>query len=81
MKKWVDWYKKYRPILDSDIIHGRRADGRDVDWILHVNPSQPIRGLLMVYNPLNEPVERTLKVNLYYTGLPSRQSPRAGEPG
>jgi hypothetical protein len=69
VKKWVDWYKKYRPILDSDIIHGRRADGRDIDWILHVNPTLPTRGLLMVYNPLAEAVERTLKVNLYYTGL------------
>ncbi len=67
--KWVDWYKRYRPILDSDIIHGRRADGRDVDWILHVNPSLKARGLLMVYNPLNEPVERTIDVNLYYTGI------------
>jgi hypothetical protein len=67
--KWVDWYKKYRPILDSDIIHGRRADGRDIDWILHVNPTLPTRALLMVYNPLTEPAERTLKVNLYYTGL------------
>ncbi|MBN1125385.1 MAG: hypothetical protein JXA82_10280, partial [Sedimentisphaerales bacterium] len=26
VKKWVDFYKKYRPILDSDIIHLRRAD-------------------------------------------------------
>ncbi len=69
VKKWVDWYKKYRPILDSDIIHGRRADGRDVDWILHVDPSSPIRGMLVVYNPLSEAAERTLKVNLYYTGL------------
>lgn len=69
VKRWVDWYKKYRPILDSDIIHGRRADGRDIDWILHVNPSLPTRGMLVVYNPLNEPVERRLKVNLYYTGL------------
>jgi hypothetical protein len=69
VKKWVDWYKKYRAILDSDIIHGRRADGRDIDWILHVNPSLTTRGLLMVYNPLEESVERKLKVNLYYTGL------------
>ena len=23
----------------------------------------------MVYNPLNEPIRRKLKVNLYYTGL------------
>ena len=69
VKKWVGWYKKYRAILDSDIIHGRRADGRDIDWILHVNPALSTRGLLMVYNPLNEPVEQNLRMNLYYTGL------------
>lgn len=69
VEKWVHWYKKYRPILDSDIIHGRRADGRDLDWILHVNPSLSDRGLLMVYNPLEATVEKNLHLNLYYTGL------------
>ena len=44
VKKWVDFYKKYRPILDSDIIHVRRPDGRDVDCILHVN-RLTLRGL------------------------------------
>lgn len=79
VKRWVDWYKRYRPILDSDIIHGRRADGRDVDWILHVNPALTTRGLLMVYNPLTEPAERTLHVNLYYTGLRDRAKVREQE--
>ena len=26
VKKWVDFFKKYRDILTSDIIHVRRAD-------------------------------------------------------
>ncbi|HXS54989.1 MAG TPA: hypothetical protein VN726_02625, partial [Hanamia sp.] len=34
VKKEVSWYKKYRTILNSDIIHIRRADGRDYDAIL-----------------------------------------------
>ncbi len=38
VKKWVDFYKEHRAILDSDIIHVRRPDGRDIDCILHVNP-------------------------------------------
>ena len=37
VKKWVDFFKMYRDILESDIIHVRRADGRDIDCILHVN--------------------------------------------
>jgi hypothetical protein len=69
VKKWVDWYKRYRPILDSDLVHGRRADGRDLDWMLHVNPKLEQKGMLVVWNPLNEAVSKTLDVNLYYTGL------------
>lgn len=69
VKKWVDWYKRYRDILESDLVHGRRADGRDVDWMLHANPSLRQKGMLVVFNPLERPVSRTLTVNLYYTGL------------
>ena len=67
--KVVNWYKKYRDILNSDIIHLRRADGRDWDGILHVNPQLKTKGLLMLYNPLKEKVTRSIKVPLYYTGL------------
>ena len=69
VKKWVDFYKSHREVLDSDIIHIRRPDGRDYDAILHVNPSGEEKGLLMVYNPLNTAIERVLDINLYYTGL------------
>ncbi|MFG0252569.1 MAG: hypothetical protein ACF8NJ_06820, partial [Phycisphaerales bacterium JB038] len=66
---WVDWYKTYRDILESDLIHGRRADGRDLDWMLHVNPGLPTKGMLVVFNPLDAPVEREITIDLYYTGL------------
>ena len=69
VKKWVDFYKTHRKILDSDIIHIRRPDGRDFDAILHVNPEGPEKGLLMVYNPLDEEINRQIKIDLYYTGL------------
>jgi len=69
VKKWVDFYKSRRAILDSDIIHVRRADGRDIDCILHVNPALPRKGFAMVYNPLSEPVHRELTLPIYYTGL------------
>jgi hypothetical protein len=72
VKKWVAFYKKHRVILDSDIIHVKRADGRDIDAILHVNPSGKEKGLLIVYNPLNHQVKKNLKVNVYYTGLDSK---------
>lgn len=72
VKKWVGFYKRHRLVLDSDIIHLRRADGRDLDYLLHANPAGPEKGLLMVYNPLETPVTKTLRIPLYYTGLSSR---------
>jgi len=69
VKRWVGFYKAHRAILDSDIIHVRRPDGRDVDCILHVNPRGRTRGLAMVYNPLGQTVRRTVRLPLYYTGL------------
>ncbi len=67
--KTINWYKLHRDILNSDIIHLRRADGRDWDGILHVNPSGKEKGLLMLFNPLDTPITRTLKIPVYYTGL------------
>ncbi|MCL3779914.1 hypothetical protein EMN47_05865 [Prolixibacteraceae bacterium JC049] len=72
VKKWVNFYKKHRQILDADIIHIRRPDGRDYDAILHVDPKGKEKGLLMVYNPLTKPIKRKIKVNLYYTGLKNK---------
>ncbi len=79
VKKWVDFYKKHRAILDSDIIHVRRADGRHLDCWLHVNPQLKTKGLAMVYNPLDHPVSKTLQLPLYYTGLQTTASIRCEE--
>jgi hypothetical protein len=68
----VAWYKSHREILESDVIHLRRADARDWDGLLHVNPQLPERGLLSLFNPLPEPIHRELWVPLYYTGLSDR---------
>lgn len=76
VKKWVDFYKSYRDILDSDIIHVRRPDGRDIDCILHVNSQLKRKGLAMVYNPLDSRVNKKLKLPLYYTGLTGTASIR-----
>ena len=65
----IKWYKKYRGILNSDIIHLRRADGRDWDGIMHVNPQLKTKALAMLYNPLKEKITRTIQLPLYFTGL------------
>jgi hypothetical protein len=69
VKEWVYFYKKHRAILDSDIIHIKRADGREPDAILHVNPAITEKGMLMVYNPLGHEVKTDMTINIYYTGL------------
>ena len=69
VKRWVGFYKAHREILDSDIIHVRRPDARDIDVILHVNPALQERGLAMIYNPLDTSVKRTVRLPLYYSGL------------
>lgn len=67
--RWVSWFKRYRAILESDMIHLRRPDGRDIDCFLHVNPKLKERALAVVYNPLNQEAQRTLDLPLYYSGL------------
>lgn len=69
VKKWVSFYKEHRAILDADIIHVRRADGSNIDTILHVNPADSEKGLLMVYNPRDKPAKQNLTINVYYSGL------------
>lgn len=69
LRSKVEWFKKYRDILESDLVHGRRADGRDLDWMLHVNPKLEYKGMLLVYNPTQQAVQKTIRVGLYYTGL------------
>ena len=69
VSRWVTWFKKYRSILESDVIHGRRPDGRDIDYLVHVNPKLKEKALAVIYNPLPEVVTRTVRLPLYYTGL------------
>lgn len=73
----INWYKKYREILNADIVQLRRADGRDWDGLLHVNPSLKEKGFVMLYNPTKEKITRTIKLPLYYTGLTSSATVKA----
>jgi hypothetical protein len=69
VKKWVDWFKLHRRILESDIVHVRRADGRDIDGWLHVDPQGTERALAMFFNPLDTEAEREFELPLYYSAL------------
>jgi len=65
----ITHYTKYREILNSDIIHLKRADGRSWDGFMHANPLLKEKGFLMVFNPTNETIQQTIKIPLYYTGI------------
>lgn len=69
LRKWIAFYRRYRDILTSDIIHIRRPDGRDLDAMLHVNPRLRHRGLAMIFNPTAHAITDTLTLPLYYAGL------------
>ena len=81
--RWVNWYKKYRDILTSDIIHCGRPTGRDLDCILHVNPELKTRALALVFNPTDKTIKKNLVLPLYYTGLTDKAiiREREGKPG
>ena len=69
VNQWVAFYKKYRQILDSDIIHLRRPDGQDWDGIMHVNPFIQHKGMVIVFNPTDRDITKEMRLPLYYSGL------------
>ncbi|MEO5716817.1 MAG: LamG domain-containing protein [Luteolibacter sp.] len=77
--KWMGWYKKHSDVILGDIIHLKRPDGRDLDYTLHVNPKGTEKGMLLVFNPLDHEVSKTLDVPLYYTGVTGSAKIREGD--
>lgn len=69
--RWVRWYREHRRILESDLIHVRRADGRDLDYMVQVDPDPDARerAFALIHNPLQVEVERELRLPLHYSGL------------
>lgn len=65
----ISHYKKYRDLLNSDIIHLRRPDGRSWDGFMHVNPQSANKGLVMLFNPTSKMIKEKVKLPLYYAGL------------
>ncbi len=65
----VKHYKKYREILNADIIHLKRPNGRSWDGFIHVDPNIKNKGFVMLFNPTKETIEDHIKIPLYHTGL------------
>ena len=69
VSKWINWFKEYRDILTSDIIHVSRPTGRDLDCMMHVNPFIKHKGMVIVFNPTDRDITKEMRLPLYYTGL------------
>ena len=69
VKRWVDFYKSHRAILDSSLLPLRRADGRDWDGWMHVNPELDTPAMAMIYNPLDQSITREITFPLVFSGL------------
>jgi len=69
VSKTIGWYKKYRNIFNAPVIHLRRPDGRDWDGIMHADPQGRDKGMIMLYNPLDKSITRTIKIPVHYLGL------------
>lgn len=81
--RMVNWFKKHRRVLESDVVHLRRPDGRRLDYVLHVTDSGPKEAMLVVYNPtsgeLTEDVSLPLeRYGLVRSGKVSVLRPRGG---
>jgi hypothetical protein len=69
VRSTIDWYKKYRTILNADIISLRRADSRDWDGWMHVDPLGTDKAFVILFNPTNISITRTIILPMYYTGI------------
>ena len=49
VRRLVGLYKKYRYILESDLIHLQRANGRTLDYMLHTTSNLPEKGFLSIF--------------------------------
>lgn len=66
--RWVNWFKENRRLLESDVIHLRRANGRSLDGILHVDPA-PKQAMAILFNPTSEARTEKFEFPLHYAGL------------
>ena len=86
LNKWVDFSRRYRGIINSDMVHITQAAydeaginrkrGVKLDTLYHVNAlNEGEKGLLWVYNQTDEERTEIITVPMYYTGLTSLSYP------
>lgn len=94
MKKWVSFYKQYRGIINSDMVHvsqamyendltpASRAKTKSLDALMHANANnEGEKGFVWVYNQTGETRTETFKIPMYNTGLTNMEYPQLPSPG
>lgn len=67
--KMVNWFKEHRDLLEADVVHLRRADGRELDYVLHVLPGREPQAMLVVYNPTSQERSESIALPLAEFGF------------
>jgi hypothetical protein len=83
VEKWAGFYKTYRDIVTSDVVHLRRPDGQSWDGMMHVGPllANGRRALAVLFNPTASDITEPITLPLYYTGLVDTAVVAIGETG
>ncbi len=69
-EQWVGIYKKYRDVLNADILHVRRADGQSLDSFMHADATLPQhQAFALIFNPTLTTLSDTFHFPLYYAGI------------
>lgn len=90
--KWVNFFKRYRGIVNADLVHMTQAAYEDenkdrtrcykFDTLFHADANNDgEKGLLWVYNQTDEPRTETITVPMYYTGLTKLEYPPVPQKG
>jgi hypothetical protein len=77
----VEWYKANRDVLEADVVHLRRADGRRLDYVLHVLPEKGV-AMAVIYNPTKRDLEEEIDLPLESHGLKGKvrqTGPKGGQ--
>ena len=76
-KKWLDYYKKYKPIINSTTIHVKppsmdtavNARATSMDVVMHANSQTREKAMVSVFNQTDSTRTETFTIPMFYTGL------------
>jgi hypothetical protein len=68
VKKWIDFYNRYRPLLTGRTLTLRSPDMHGLDGVFHCNPNQNPCGVAVIFNPSDRELTGTFILPLEFAG-------------